>query len=335
MEREKTGENKKDRMEGTEIRGLELSRRFYEACGREMIRREFSEYEDRIAAGLAGQGSECFGYDDEVSRDHDFGPGFCLWLTEADGEKTGFRLMRAYQRLPEEFLGIRRQRESLFGNGRTGVMTIGQFYSAFTGCGGAPQSPAHWLALPEHALACAVSGEVFSDPLGEFSEVRRILKKGYPEDVRLKKIAARAALMAQSGQYNYARCLKHGEPAAARLALDEFARHCLSMAFLLNNSYMPYYKWAFRRLRELPRLSELSEKLSRLLGAGAEAEPEPDRRNIKTEVLIEEICRDVIEEMRRQGLTDGGWDYLEPHALQATERIRDVNLRTMHLMDGV
>ena len=56
------------------MRGLELSRRFYEEFGREMVRKEFPEYEERIAAGLVGQGSECFGYDDEVSRDHDFGP---------------------------------------------------------------------------------------------------------------------------------------------------------------------------------------------------------------------------------------------------------------------
>ena len=71
--------------------------------------------------------------------------------------------------------------------------------------------------------------------------------------------------MAQSGQYNYSRCLKHREPAAARLALDEFVRQAVSMVFLLNNSYMPYYKWAFRKLRELPLLPELGEELSALL----------------------------------------------------------------------
>lgn len=312
------------------MRGLELSRRFYEEFGREMVRKEFPEYEERIAAGLVGQGSECFGYDDEVSRDHDFGPGFCLWLTEEDAERTGFRLMRAYRRLPEEFLGVRRIQTSLFGDGRTGVMTIGQFYETFTGAPGAPGELSHWMTVPEYSLACAVNGEVFSDPLGVFTEVRNQLLKGYPEDVRLKKIAARAALMAQSGQYNYSRCLKHGEPAAASLALDEFVRQAVSMVFLLNNSYMPYYKWAFRKLRELPLLPELGEELSALLlsqtGEGTEEK--------KVRNGIEAVCGQIIGELKRQGLTDGDWDYLEPHAFCVMERIRDGQLRNMHVMEG-
>jgi hypothetical protein len=54
-------------------------------------------YRDRIAAGLVREGSECFGFDDELSRDHDRGPGFCLWLTADDYIEVGTELQRSYE----------------------------------------------------------------------------------------------------------------------------------------------------------------------------------------------------------------------------------------------
>ena len=60
--------------------GIELARTYWEAYGIPMIREQFPEWEGQIAAGLTGSGSECYGYDDEVSADHDFGPEFCLFL---------------------------------------------------------------------------------------------------------------------------------------------------------------------------------------------------------------------------------------------------------------
>lgn len=52
---------------------IEKNRRFYDRSVAGMIRERFPEYKGRIAVGIAGKGSDCFGYDDEISRDHDFG----------------------------------------------------------------------------------------------------------------------------------------------------------------------------------------------------------------------------------------------------------------------
>ncbi len=110
------------------MRGLELARAYYEQCGAEWLRREFPGYVDRIAVGLVGEGSECFGFDDDISTDHDFEPGFCLWITQEDEQAIGFKLMRGYKKLPDTFMGVSRKAVSLFGGGRRGVHGIGEFY---------------------------------------------------------------------------------------------------------------------------------------------------------------------------------------------------------------
>lgn len=106
---------------------------------------------------------------------------------------------------------------------------------------------------------------MFEDSLGEFSRIRAALAEYYPEDVRIKKIAARAAGMAQSGQYNYGRCMCRGDTVAASLALNEFVRQAMSMLYLLNRRYAPYYKWMFRGLRDFPILPEVPPLLLRLV----------------------------------------------------------------------
>lgn len=66
------------------MQGLPLARDFFFTHGLPMIRESFKDIADRIAVGLVGPGSECYGFDDQLSRDHDWGPGFCLWLRQKD-----------------------------------------------------------------------------------------------------------------------------------------------------------------------------------------------------------------------------------------------------------
>ena len=106
------------------MKGLELSEKYYREIGAPMIEDKFSEYSNRIAAGLVGEGSECFGYDDEISRDHDWGPSFCLWLTKEDFQQIGARLHEEINKLPKKFGDISPRQESQYGSGRIGVFEI-------------------------------------------------------------------------------------------------------------------------------------------------------------------------------------------------------------------
>lgn len=307
------------------MKGLDLSRKYYELYGREMIAALFPSYAGRIAVGLAGAGSDCFGYDDEVSRDHDFGAGFCLWLTDGDYEKIGFDLIRAYGELPDSLDGIAKAKVFPDGSRHFGVMKISDFFLPLTGSTGAPENLQQWLSVPDSYLACAVNGEIFRDDLGIMTGIREEISNGMPEDVKLKKIAARAIGMAQSGQYNFPRCIKHGEYGAAALALSEFVRETAALAYLLNGKFCPFYKWALRGMKDLELFADMSDELSDLLTEKTDAS-----QIEKTEKIAERFA----DYFRSEGLSKCADNYLEPHAYEIRNRIKNPILRNAHIMEG-
>ena len=313
------------------MRGLELARAYWEQCGRPMLEEQFPDLLPRVAAGLFGSGSECFGYDDDISRDHDFEPGFMLLLPGEDvvDRRSAFLLERAYSRLPREFIGLRRGLMAPVGGPRHGVLRVAEFFNDKVGAPDGILTVGQWLSLPEYALAEAVNGDLFFDGSGEVTAIRQRLS-AYPGDILRKKLAGNLLLMGQAGQYNYPRCLAHGEKGAAQLAVGDFVRHCMAAVFLLNGVYQPYYKWAFRAMRALPRLSLLAELLEYLLTTDNDA----DLAAAKADV-IEGLAADIIAELRRQGLTTADCGDLEKHAYSVNDSIQDGELRNLHVLAAI
>lgn len=247
-----------------EITGLELCRRYYEEYGRPMIAEKFPAYERKIAVGLVGKGSDCFGFDDKQSADHDFGPRFVMWLTRDNYERIGAELQRAYDELPNTYMGYTRN-ETAHGKDRCGVMVIEDFYKNILGfdlLGMLEQSGNKenintikcWLAVHDYALATAVNGEVFRDDEGIFTEYRSRLLKYYPKPVWYRKIAQACAMFSQSGQYNLPRMQRRGQLVAAEMAKAECMRYAMKLTYLLNRKYSPHDKWLFKGMPNNPEM---------------------------------------------------------------------------------
>lgn len=293
--------------------GLETARVYYEELVLPMVQSEFPYLESRIAFGLAGEGSECLGFDDEISRDHDFSPSLCLWLTDEDYDKYGFALSRSYDRLSKS------RGDIPVGGARRGVLRTSDFYMKHIGTKNAPDTWQKWLSLPTHALATASNGEIFRDDMGEFSAVRGELLKGYPRDIQLKKLSAKLLLMAQSGLYNYPRCLNRGEVGGAAMSLYEFVKHSISAVYLINNKFEPFYKWAIRGISELSVLPHMGEKLTTILSGGGDCGK-----------IQEEICSAV----NKCGIVNEDIPDCEALAYMVNEEIKNEEIRNLHILAG-
>lgn len=346
------------------MQGLELSRAYYEEYGYKMIHDEFPELEGVIAVGLVGSGSECYGYDDDVSEDHDFEPGFCLFIPGEDvlsidafgnftsatkgadntksaaadvaknikpliDSRTEFKLTRAYAALPKEFMGHKRSLISPVGGSRHGVIRMDEFWTKAVGAPDGKLTTEGWLNIPEYALAEATNGEIFRDDSGVYSSIRKNLRH-YPNDIRKKKLAGYLLLMEQAGEYNYERILRHGETTAAQFAIFEFVQNAMHVIFLLNDRYMPYYKWSLRAMRGLAMLAPLVEDFDFLMTT-----PNDKTYVAKKLERIDRINKDVITVLKLRGFTDMNSENLEQLAYAVNDTIEDSTLRNMNIMAGV
>ena len=320
------------------MNGLELAKAYYENYGQTLLG-QFPELAAKVAAGLSGSGSECLGYDDDISQDHDFEPGFCLFAfidDEGDGtprslsRREAFALERAYAKLPKEFEGFSRSLISPVGGGRRGVIDLREFLRNTTGSPDGELSTEDWLRVPEMSLLEATNGQIWSDPGNIFTPIRE--KLAYlPEDVRRKKLAGCLLLMAQAGQYNYMRSIRHGETGAAQMACFTFAENAIHAAHLLEKRYMPYYKWSFKSLRSLgPFCVELADDLEGLISSGNDAETAESKY-----FVIEDVAARVIDRLMDDRLTEATCGDLEKHAYSVNDGVADAALRNMHILSGV
>ena len=314
------------------MKGLVLAKKYYEEYA-PCLCREFPQLEGRMAFGLVGEGSQCFGFDDEISRDHDFVPGFCVWLSEGDYQSCGKELQSAYDRLPKNYEGFGSGIVTAEGSDRLGVFSVEGFFEKFLGTGKLPETAFQWLLLPENSLAACTNGQVWHDPSGEFTAFRNELLGFYPEDALRKKIAARAAVMSQAGQYNLPRAIKRNDRVSAALSAARFIEASLSMIHLLNRRYMPFYKWAFRSARSLPILSNCCDYITQISEVPGFMElvslVSADSAYEVTFDLIESVCAPVAAELRKQNFSREKSTFLQDHLPDIMSGIKDPEIASL------
>lgn len=306
------------------MNGLEVSKEFFYQKILPILNEKFDDLLPYMACGLVGEGSECFGLDDDISKDHDFGPGFCIWLPDRvyRENKERFDLLKQVE-LSYKGMGRELNEET---SSRLGVFSIESFYYRYTASYTFPMDDMAWLRLPENHLATATNGQIYFDNYGEFTRIRKYLKDFYPKDVFYKKLAAYMAEMGQSGQYNFVRSMKRGDKLSAFFSKARFVEASFGALFLLAGEYKPYYKLTAKSLKKLAYYpQELFSDLEYI--TISQDEDELVNRIEKISSYIERI-------LIHRGLIDREYGFLILSGQEISKRIENKDLRALHLMEG-
>ena len=290
------------------IRGLDLSQQFYEQMAKDELFDRFKAFVPRMAIGLIGEGSECFGFDDDISTDHDFGPGFCIWVTHEDYNLIGKELQQWYDRLPDTFMGYRRN--TVNDTGRLGVWCMDDFFKHFTGFQDASDIPDEEtiLAMSDEAMSTILNGCIFHDSSGEFSRRRKDFYEVFTDKIWQLKMAKSLINLGKYGQYNYPRSMKRGDYVTAQIVLYKYVEELLKFVHYINHVFPPYYKWLRKSASGLDKLAVLADLTNALADfADGRTAWQEDSAGVTDKVVgtIEIIAKLIVEECRNDGLFDG------------------------------
>ncbi len=254
--------------------GLDICHEYFEKVGYPVFKERFADYLPELAFGLAGEGSDCYGFDDKVSRDHDWGPEFCIFVTDETYEKIGAELEKTYAELPAEFDGYKRA-QTVQGSGRRGVIRISDFCRKFLGVNASELKIAEkccgireeidFRSVSDASLSAFVNGEIWVDNKGMITGLRREVAKGYPENVLYAKLAQACAEFSQAGQYNIIRCIERGDAVTAEIMKGDAMRAACKLAYLIENRFAPHDKWLFKGLDGLLGGTAVKEGLKTLM----------------------------------------------------------------------
>lgn len=284
--------------------GMNISYKFVKNELFPYLSTEFPDLLYQLALVLVGPGSECFGFDDEYSRDHDFFERCLLFIDEQQWN---------------EFLPEMKLIKEKFGNKIT-FMSIETFYNHYTGYIYGPTKNNEFLSVEDKHLATATNGWVFVDFYGGFSKIRNKLLQHYPHDVLYKRLAYHSTQIAQSGQYNYERSLKRRNKTAALLSLTRFVEHYSHCIHLINKRYQPFYKWIEESMLLNPILGEETVNLFNQLYN--------DPFNADTNnSIIQQLCNNLVNYFNNNQLTDTKIDFLTYQAEALMKNIHDEKLR--------
>ena len=261
------------------IKGLELSRLFYEEAVRPLLEESFPSL--RYAAARLHTGSEVIGFDTEMSADHEWGPRVDLFVGEADKERVSAAVTETLrQRLPHRFRGystnfassdptdnVQRLTEREEGpiNHKVPVRTPRAFFLEYLGFDIEHEiEPADWLTFPEQKLRTITSGGVFHDEIG-LEELRRKFSY-YPRDVWLYQLGCAWARVGQE-EHLMGRAGQVGDEIGAALIGARLVRDLMRLCFLMERAYAPYPKWFGTAFKQLSCAEALSPHLGAALAA--------------------------------------------------------------------
>jgi hypothetical protein len=299
------------------MKGLEVSRLFCSEWLLPFIDREFPGLRSHIAVGRF-MGSDAIGADDELSRDHNWGPTVEIYVDDEYPIRDEELAARLNSAAPIDFRETRRQ------GGQDTAVTLKRTRALIQNIfGRIPSEPREWLCRTarieeiESALYFLRHGALFHDGSGQLTALRARYHS-YPDDIHRLRLATCFYDIAHYGEYNFVwRLVERNDALAMQLALAQFTQAVLRLHFYLDRDFAPYWKWLPHEFKRRGYAPQIYNHLLSL----------PGRTPGNQSAAIQSICDALRARLVSDGVVPG--DLANPHNVPWFFRFREEVLGTV------
>jgi hypothetical protein len=273
--------------------GAELARQFHAEVVCPLLTQAMPGL--RYAAGRLGSGSDVLGFDDAMSRDHDWGCRLTLLVDEADYAALAEVGLLLERELPKSYRDFPVRFPVTWDSSVTHkveIATVAGFAASRLGVDPTAElSAADWLILTGQSVLEVTAGPVFVDRTAELAQVRARLS-WYPPDIERYVLAAGWKRISREMPM-VGRTAEHGDEIGSRTLSTRLAGDLMLLAFTLSRQWPPYPKWRGTAFRALPVATDLAGLLT-----AAEAAPHWRDR----ESALADACEVLLDAQRARGL---------------------------------
>jgi Domain of unknown function (DUF4037) len=245
------------------VRGGDLAESYWRDVVRPLVHAHLGDVPH--AAGQLGAGSEVLGLDDDMSRDHDWGPRLTLLVPEekiAPVHEALGGLGATFRGLPTRYATTGDPRvvhrievadPEHFARRRLGIHPAG------------PWEPLDWLSLTGQSVLELRAGRLFVDTDGRITRLRDMLA-WYPDDLWRHVVACDWHRLGQELPF-IGRTAERGDEVGSRVVTARLVRTAMHLGFMLERRWPPYPKWFGTMFARLPSAGRIVTALDDALAA--------------------------------------------------------------------
>lgn len=223
------------------LKGLELNEYYYNDNFKAILEKNYRDILSNISVCSIGFGSDKIKLDDELSRDHDFEPGFIILVDSNVTEKDFLELKKDYDSLNKHYKRYFIRNES----NRNGVFRLSDYENALV------ESD---LSFDEIAFFLS-NGKIFMDEGNLLKNIQSKYRIRY-EEKHLERIAKKAIEIAQLSEYNIERMRKR-DSISYRLLENELIKKLIEFCYLKEKKYYVDFKWQIKIIENTKSYKDL------------------------------------------------------------------------------